>query len=99
VTENITLLLRAHSWFSEYNLAHAGEIRTDLSHGIVWAHEVQPGSHRRAPSSGVCNYPNSHNIGGTRCHWGQGPWASARVLVTVIARLSTNDEMSVVKFT
>ena len=55
------------------------------------------GARHRAPSGDVCNYPNSHNIGGSGCRWGEGPWASARVLVIVIARPRTHDGMGVKK--
>jgi len=96
VTENTTLLPRAHSWFPEYNLAHAGEIPTCLAHSGVGAHlATSPlGARHRELSSDVCNYQNSHNIAGIQRRWGQGPWASARVLVIVIARLRTHAEMS-----
>ena len=90
---------RSHLWSPEYNLAHTGEIRTDLAHGSVGAHlATSPlGARHRAPSGDVCNYPNRHNIGGTRCRWGEVPWASARVLVICIARPRTHGGMSVKK--
>ena len=55
---------------------------------------AHPEQIRTKQSGDVCNNPQSHNIGGTRFRWGQGPRASARASVIVRA----SDEMSVKNF-
>jgi len=105
VTNKTILPPRTHSWspkhnlayFPEHNQAHAGEIRTNLAHGGIGAHlATSPlGARHRAPSGDVCSYPNSRNIGRTECRWGEGPWASARILFMVIATPRKHDEISV----
>ena len=79
------MLLRALSRSPEYNLAHTGEIRTDLAHGGVGAHlATSPlGALWRAPSGDVYDYPlgDMHRAPQRR---GQGPSAAAHAVGIVV---------------